>query len=90
MQTSLLEAQIAMLDFQAARWLIKGEVPKQDGNDHPTGIPTGVFQTADGHINIAASGSASTNGCAARWRPPNCSKTSASGPASRALPTATR
>jgi formyl-CoA transferase len=45
-----------MLDFQAARWLIKGEVAKQAGNDHPTGIPTGVFPTADGHINIAASG----------------------------------
>ena len=55
-RTSLLEAQIAMLDFQAARWLIKGEVPKQEGNNHPTGIPTGVFETADGHINVAASG----------------------------------
>ncbi len=54
--TSLIEAQIFMLDFQAARWLIKGEVAKQAGNDHPTGIPTGVFPTADGHINIAASG----------------------------------
>ena len=55
-QTSLLEAQIAMLDFQAAKWLVKGEVPKQEGNNHPTGIPTGVFPTVDGHINIAASG----------------------------------
>jgi formyl-CoA transferase len=54
--TSLLEAQIAMLDFQAARWLIGNEVPPQAGNDHPTGIPTGVFPTKDGHINIAASG----------------------------------
>ena len=54
--TSLLEAQIAMLDFQAARWLIAGEVPGQAGNDHPTGIPTGTFPTADGAINIAASG----------------------------------
>jgi formyl-CoA transferase len=54
--TSLLEAQIFMLDFQAARWLIKGEVAKQAGNDHPTGIPTGVFPTSDGYINIAASG----------------------------------
>jgi formyl-CoA transferase len=52
--TSLLEAQIAMLDFQAARWLIDGEVPPQAGNDHPTGIPTGVFPTSDGQINIAA------------------------------------
>jgi formyl-CoA transferase len=55
-QTSLLQAQIAMLDFQAARYLIAGEVPKQAGNDHPTSIPTGVFKTKDGHINIAASG----------------------------------
>ena len=54
--TSLIEAQIFMLDFQAARWLIAGEVAPQAGNDHPTGIPTGVFQTKNGHINIAASG----------------------------------
>jgi formyl-CoA transferase len=47
---------ITMLDFQAARWLIDREIPPQAGNDHPTGIPTGVFTTADGHINIAASG----------------------------------
>ena len=55
-QSSLLGAQIAMLDFQAARWTIAHEVPQQAGNDHPTSIPTGVFATADGHINIAASG----------------------------------
>ncbi|MBX5454457.1 MAG: CoA transferase [Acidobacteriia bacterium] len=55
-QSSLLAAQIAMLDFQAARWLIGKEVPGQAGNNHPTSIPTGVFATADGHINIAASG----------------------------------
>jgi crotonobetainyl-CoA:carnitine CoA-transferase CaiB-like acyl-CoA transferase len=55
-QTSLLQAQIAMLDFQAARWLIAGEIPGQAGNNHPTSIPTGVFKTADGHINIAAAG----------------------------------
>ena len=54
--TSLLEAQIMMLDFQAARWTVSGEVAPQAGNDHPTSIPTGVFPTADGHINIAASG----------------------------------
>jgi crotonobetainyl-CoA:carnitine CoA-transferase CaiB-like acyl-CoA transferase len=53
--TSLLEAQVFMLDFQAARWLMAGEVAPQAGNDHPTGTPTGVFPTRDGHINIAAS-----------------------------------
>ncbi|HUB16194.1 MAG TPA: CoA transferase [Acetobacteraceae bacterium] len=55
-QSNLLAAQIAMLDFQAARWTIGHEVPGQAGNNHPTSIPTGVFATADGHINIAASG----------------------------------
>jgi len=54
--TSLLQAQIFMLDFQAARWLQMHEVAKQAGNDHPTSIPTGVFKTKDGHINIAAAG----------------------------------
>ena len=53
--TSLLEAQIFMLDFQGSRWTMDGEVAGQAGNDHPTGIPTGVFPTADGYINIAAS-----------------------------------
>jgi crotonobetainyl-CoA:carnitine CoA-transferase CaiB-like acyl-CoA transferase len=54
--TSLLQAQIFMLDFQAARWLQMKEVAKQAGNNHPTSIPTGVFKTKDGHINIASTG----------------------------------
>lgn len=54
-QTSLLQALVTMLDFQAARWLVSHEVPGQAGNNHPTAIPTGVFQTADGCITIAAS-----------------------------------
>jgi crotonobetainyl-CoA:carnitine CoA-transferase CaiB-like acyl-CoA transferase len=57
-QSNLLAAQIAMLDFQAARWLIGHEVPEQAGNDHPTSIPTGVFPTADGYMNIGAAGEA--------------------------------
>ncbi|MFZ0607387.1 MAG: CoA transferase, partial [Xanthobacteraceae bacterium] len=55
-ETSLLQAQIFMLDFQAARYLVAGEVAKQAGNNHPTSIPTGVFKTKDGYINIAATG----------------------------------
>src|SRR3954463_9213117 len=55
-QTSLLQAQIFMLDFQAARWLTEGQVARQAGNNHPTSIPTGVFATRDGHINIATTG----------------------------------
>ena len=52
-QTSLLQAQIFMLDFQAARYLVSGEVAGQAGNNHPTGAPTGVFQTKDGYVNVA-------------------------------------
>jgi crotonobetainyl-CoA:carnitine CoA-transferase CaiB-like acyl-CoA transferase len=55
-ETSLLQAQIFMLDFQAARYLVDGEVAKQAGNNHPTSIPTGVFKTKDGYINIATTG----------------------------------
>ncbi|MEL6372334.1 MAG: CoA transferase [Pseudomonadota bacterium] len=57
-QSSLLQAQAFMLDFQAARWLMDGNVAKQAGNNHPTSIPTGVYETADGHINIACAGQA--------------------------------
>jgi crotonobetainyl-CoA:carnitine CoA-transferase CaiB-like acyl-CoA transferase len=53
--TSLLESQLFMLDFQASRWLMAGEVAGQSGNDHPTIAPSSVYPTADGHINIAAS-----------------------------------
>ena len=55
-QTSLLQAQIFMLDFQAARFLMEGDVPGQAGNNHPTSIPTGVFKTADGYMNLAVTG----------------------------------
>jgi formyl-CoA transferase len=55
-QSSLLQSGIALLDFQAARYLMKGEVPPQVGNDHPTSMPTSAYRTADGYINVAASG----------------------------------
>jgi formyl-CoA transferase len=55
-KSSLLQAQLFMLDFQAARWLMKGEVPKQAGNNHPTSIPTGVYKTRDGYMNLAVTG----------------------------------
>ena len=53
-QTSLLESLVSVLDFQAARWLRTGDVPGQAGNDHPTLMPTGLFPTADGQVNLAA------------------------------------
>src|SRR5215203_6141551 len=55
-KSSLLQAQLFMLDFQAARWLMNGEVARQAGNNHPTSIPTGVYRTRDGYMNLAASG----------------------------------
>jgi formyl-CoA transferase len=54
--TSLLAAQIFLLDFQSARWLVDGEIPKQAGNNHPTSIPTGVFETSDGQMNLSVTG----------------------------------
>ena len=58
LQTSLIQAQIFMLDFQAARWLMEGEVAAQVGNEHPTSVPTNRYETADGAINIAVAGDA--------------------------------
>jgi formyl-CoA transferase len=57
-QSSLLHAGIALMDFQAARYLLGGEVPRQMGNDHPTSMPTSAYPTLDGHINVGASGPA--------------------------------
>ena len=54
--TSLLEAMVQMLDFQATRWLIGKEVPPQAGNNHPTGVPTNTFRAQDGYLNIAPAG----------------------------------
>ena len=69
-QTSLLQAQVFMLDFQAARWLVDGDVPKQAGNNHPTSIPTGVLKTSDGYMNIAVAGQAIWEKfCAAMGKP---------------------
>ena len=56
LHTSLLQSQAFMLDFQAARWLMQGEVAGQVGNEHPTSIPTNRFMTADGAVNIAVAG----------------------------------
>ena len=55
-QTSLLQAQIALMDFQAARYLVDGEVAGRAGNDHPTVTPMGVVATSDGHINLGVGG----------------------------------
>ena len=55
-QSNLLQAAIQLLDFQAARYTMSGDVPQQVGNDHPTSMPTSAYTTADGHMNVAATG----------------------------------
>jgi formyl-CoA transferase len=57
-QASLLQSGLGLMDFQAARFLVDGEVPAQVGNDHPTGMPTSAYATADGHVNLGAGGEA--------------------------------
>ena len=57
-QSSLLQSGLGLMDFQAARFLVDGEVPKQVGNDHPTAMPTSAYATSDGHVNIGAGGEA--------------------------------
>ena len=52
--TSLLESMLSKLDFQGARYTMLGDVPAQQGNDHPTAFPMGTFACADGFVNIAA------------------------------------
>ena len=53
-QTSLIEAGLTLLDFQATRWTMDKKIPPQEGNNHPTNTPMGCFPTADGHLNVAA------------------------------------
>jgi len=55
-QSSLIQAGVAMMDFQAAKYLQKGDIPEQVGNDHPTSMPTSCYECTDGFINVAATG----------------------------------
>jgi crotonobetainyl-CoA:carnitine CoA-transferase CaiB-like acyl-CoA transferase len=51
--TSLLDGQLAIMTYQAARYLATGEAPSSSGNHHPTIVPYGVYKAADGYLNIA-------------------------------------
>lgn len=59
--SSLLHSMIAMMDFQAARYLNEGALPVPCGNDHPTASPMGLFKAQDGYLNLGAAG-------AGNWR----------------------
>jgi formyl-CoA transferase len=84
-QSSLLMSGIALLDFQAARYLMDGVVPPQVGNDHPTSMPTSAYTTADGYINVGASGDGMWKRlCPAIARPELLQRTEFQGGANRA------
>ncbi len=84
-QTSLLHAGIALMDFQAARYLVEGEVPARAGNDHPTSMPTSTYPTADGHLNIGAGNDKQWAAlCGALGRPELCRDRLYAGEADRA------
>lgn len=50
---SLLAGLMSLLTVQAQRYLNLGEVPRPNGNAHPTIAPYGTFLTADGPLNLA-------------------------------------
>lgn len=84
-QSSLLQSGIALMDFQAARYLMEGEVPGQVGNDHPTSMPTSAYKTADGYINVGASGDGMWGRlCKAMGRPDLAERAELRGQADRA------
>ena len=88
--SSLLHTQIALMDFQAARYLNEGDTPAQAGNDHPTSSPMGLFEASDGAFNLGASGEATGSACAIAWTRRSGCKTRATPPRSCAWPTAPR
>jgi len=51
-ETSLLSTQVALLSFQAQKFLATGESPSRIGNEHPDITPYETFTTQDGYINI--------------------------------------
>ena len=63
-QTSLIEAGITLLDFQATRWTMDKRVPPQEGNFHPTNTPMGLYPSADGFLNLAATSNKNSIGSA--------------------------
>jgi len=52
-ETSLLQAAVALLINVASNYLVSGEVPGRLGNAHANIVPYQTFATADGHLNVA-------------------------------------
>jgi crotonobetainyl-CoA:carnitine CoA-transferase CaiB-like acyl-CoA transferase len=51
---SLQETMLTLLSYQAQKYLSLGEIPGQDGNDHPLMFPQGTFRTRDGSVTLAS------------------------------------
>ena len=60
-RTSLLAALVGVHAFQGTRYTVAGEVPRGQGNHHPSICPYGLFECADGMLQIAV-------GSEALWR----------------------
>ena len=52
-RTSLLASTVGVHAFQGTRWTVAGEVPRAQGNHHPSIAPYGLFHCRDGSVQIA-------------------------------------
>jgi crotonobetainyl-CoA:carnitine CoA-transferase CaiB-like acyl-CoA transferase len=52
-RASLLAAVVGVHAFQGTKWTVAGEVGEATGNHHPSICPYGLFDTADGAVQIA-------------------------------------
>ncbi|NSY36713.1 CaiB/BaiF CoA-transferase family protein [Leisingera sp. ANG59] len=50
---ALVDAQIAWLINEGVAYLNTGQIPKRRGNEHPSIMPYGVYETEDGHVILA-------------------------------------
>lgn len=51
--TSLLASLVGLLSVHGQRYLSLGDIPRRTGNAHSVIAPYGVFETADGPLNLA-------------------------------------
>jgi formyl-CoA transferase len=52
-RASLLAAVVGVHAFQGTKWTVAGQVGEAAGNHHPSICPYGLFETADGAVQIA-------------------------------------
>lgn len=52
-EVALVDAQIAWLINEGVSYLNTGQPPIRRGNEHPSIVPYGTYETADGHVILA-------------------------------------